>query len=165
MVNISRLQNIKDTIEDMNKCHQIEILKIFLNNSSVISENSNGTFVNLSYISDTCVDLLEDYISFVNNCLFLFSIFSRISFFINIYYFSIFYYLSPFNLLDVLIIYSFFTTKLFISYLLCISRLIFINATNNLLYFYNFYFFNDFNFIISVSTYFGAFIFNQIYKI
>jgi len=66
MVNISRLQNIKDTIEDMNKCHQIEILKIFLNNSSVISENSNGTFVNLSYISDTCVDLLEDYISFVN---------------------------------------------------------------------------------------------------
>ena len=27
-----RLQNIKELIEDMDKCHQIEILKIFINN-------------------------------------------------------------------------------------------------------------------------------------
>tara|TARA_Y100000389_G_scaffold150951_1_gene150615 strand:- start:13716 stop:14036 length:321 start_codon:yes stop_codon:yes gene_type:complete len=61
-----RLQNIKELIEDMDKCHQIEILKIFINNSTVVSENTNGTFVNLSLLDENILILLENYIKFVN---------------------------------------------------------------------------------------------------
>ena len=37
MINTSKLQNIKELIEDMNKCQQIEILKL-LKNDSIIDE-------------------------------------------------------------------------------------------------------------------------------
>lgn len=66
MTDTSKLHNIKEVIEQMDKCHQIEILKIFVNNSSVISENNNGTFINLTDLEEDIINKLEDYIKFVN---------------------------------------------------------------------------------------------------
>lgn len=66
MAYICKLHNIKEVIEQMDKCHQIEILKILVNNSSVISENNNGTFVNLTDLENDIIDKLENYIKFVN---------------------------------------------------------------------------------------------------
>ncbi len=66
MTDITKLQNIKETIENMDKCHQIEILKIFINNSVILSKNSNGTFINLTDLSVNIVDKLEEYIKFVD---------------------------------------------------------------------------------------------------
>jgi hypothetical protein len=66
MLDTTKLHTIKETIEDMEKCHQIEILKILVKNSIVISENNNGTFVNLSDLSEDIIVLLDNYIKFVN---------------------------------------------------------------------------------------------------
>ena len=63
---IARLQNIKDLIEIMNKCQQIEILKLLIKSSVSLSENSNGTFINLSDLDDNNIIALENYIAFVN---------------------------------------------------------------------------------------------------
>ena len=48
MPDIELLNKIKNTVELFNKQQQLEILKLFINNSVNISENSNGTFINLS---------------------------------------------------------------------------------------------------------------------
>jgi len=63
---IARLQNIKDLIEIMNKCQQIEILKLLIKSSVSLSENSNGTFINLSDLDEKGLVTLENYIAFVN---------------------------------------------------------------------------------------------------
>ena len=66
MTDIDRLQKIKDIIENMNKCHQIEILKLLVNNSAPVSENNNGTFINLTDLTDIILIELEKYIKFVD---------------------------------------------------------------------------------------------------
>ena len=65
MINTSKLQNIKELIEDMNKCQQIEILKLLKNDSVTMSENNNGTFINLTDLTESTVNKLEKYIEFV----------------------------------------------------------------------------------------------------
>ena len=46
---------------------QIEVLKIFINNDIEISENNNGSFINLSNLSPVIINKLEEYIIFVSN--------------------------------------------------------------------------------------------------
>ena len=66
MADIDRLKNIKDTIECMNKCYQLEILKIFQTETSIIlSENNNGIFINLTDIDIKIVNKIEEYIGYV----------------------------------------------------------------------------------------------------
>jgi hypothetical protein len=66
MSNIDKLQNIKETIELMNKCHQVEILKILKKESITMSENNNGMFINLTNVKESIILELEKYINFVN---------------------------------------------------------------------------------------------------
>ena len=66
MADIERLQTIKDTIEQFNKLQQIEVLKLFIKDNTNMSENNNGTFINLTEISDSTLIKLEKYIVFVN---------------------------------------------------------------------------------------------------
>ena len=66
-MNVNKLQNIKENIEIMNKCYQLEILKLLKDESSVIiSENNNGTFINLSNLNISIIEKLETYIEYVN---------------------------------------------------------------------------------------------------
>jgi len=65
MVDIERLQTIKDTVELFNKQQQIEVLKLFIKNNTNMSENNNGTFINLTEIEDYTITDLEKYIIFV----------------------------------------------------------------------------------------------------
>uniref|UniRef100_A0A6C0AZX2 NET domain-containing protein n=1 Tax=viral metagenome TaxID=1070528 RepID=A0A6C0AZX2_9ZZZZ len=66
MIATDRLQEIKENIEVMNKCYQIEILKILNNEPSVvISENNNGIFINLTDLDITIIDKLEKFIKYV----------------------------------------------------------------------------------------------------
>lgn len=41
---------LKDKIENLDKHYQIEILKIFLKHNIEMTENNNGTFINLTYV-------------------------------------------------------------------------------------------------------------------
>lgn len=64
---MTTLVDIKKTIESLNKTRQVEILKIFLNNNISISENNNGTFVNLSFLSEDCLSELKEYLNYIKD--------------------------------------------------------------------------------------------------
>lgn len=65
MYDINKLQNLKNKIESMDKCHQIEILKLLIQCSVIYSENNNGIFINLSDLSGDILHKLEKYIEFI----------------------------------------------------------------------------------------------------
>jgi len=64
---MSSLGDLKKTIESLNKTRQMEILKIFLKNNIDISENKNGSFVNLTYLSESCLEEVKGYISYITD--------------------------------------------------------------------------------------------------
>jgi ACT domain-containing protein len=62
-----QLENIKNTIERMNKTQHIEILRILKQNPSIkLNENRNGIYINLSYLSQESIDKLTQYIEYVD---------------------------------------------------------------------------------------------------
>ena len=64
---IMSLVDIKKTIESLNKTRQVEILKIFLKNNVSISENNNGTFINLSFLSEDCLNEVKEYLNYIKD--------------------------------------------------------------------------------------------------
>ena len=57
---------LKNKIEEMPKFHQIEILRILRDDSSVyLNENNNGTFINLTEQSKSVIEKLEEYTEYV----------------------------------------------------------------------------------------------------
>ena len=46
---------LKNKIEELNKVHQIEILKLLLNDKIIFTENKNGIFFNLTNVKGRTV--------------------------------------------------------------------------------------------------------------
>ena len=64
---ISELNYIRDSIENMNKFNQVEVLKILNNHKDVlINENKYGIHINLTELKKEIIDELGIYISYVN---------------------------------------------------------------------------------------------------
>lgn len=64
---ISELNYIRDTIENMNKFNQIEVLRILNKHKDVIlNENKYGIHINLSELNKEVLDELNIYINYVN---------------------------------------------------------------------------------------------------
>jgi len=61
------LVEIKKTMESLNKTRQIELLKIFLKNNVSISENNNGSFINISFLSDKCLVEVTEYLKYIKD--------------------------------------------------------------------------------------------------
>ena len=62
-----KLEKIKEDIENMNRFHQIEILKCLKKDDNIqLNENKNGIFINLSEVSEDIITDLENYILYVN---------------------------------------------------------------------------------------------------
>lgn len=62
----SELNVLKDAIERMSPCHQLEVLRILSQTPSVqITENSNGCFVNLGKVPLAGLEALEKYKEYV----------------------------------------------------------------------------------------------------
>jgi len=62
-----RLITLKKKLEAMSICHQVEVLRILNDNTNLmISENKNGSFINLTEVSDIDLAKLDKYISYVN---------------------------------------------------------------------------------------------------
>ena len=59
------LKYLRDKIELLNAFHQIEILRILHTNKVTFSENKNGVFVNLTYVSSDIIDTISEYIVYV----------------------------------------------------------------------------------------------------
>ena len=66
MTDIESLQKIKDVIEKYNKQQQLDILKILIEDSINISENSNGSFINLTELQVSTIKKIQEYIEFIN---------------------------------------------------------------------------------------------------
>ena len=61
------LQELKDIIENMTKYHQVEVLRIFADaDTSRINENKNGTFINLTEVSDSTIGRVLAYVKYVD---------------------------------------------------------------------------------------------------
>ena len=61
----SKLNYIRDSIENMNKFNQIEVLRILNKSKDVIlNENKNGIYVNLTEIDDLVLSELVNFIDY-----------------------------------------------------------------------------------------------------
>ena len=60
------LKQLKDRIEALNQHHQIQILKIMTQCKVDLTENKNGSFVNLTNIDEGVVSKLVEYLSYVD---------------------------------------------------------------------------------------------------
>ena len=64
---VSELNYIRDSIENMNKFNQVEVLRILNNHKDVtINENKYGIHINLSDLKKDLLDELNVYIKYVN---------------------------------------------------------------------------------------------------
>lgn len=58
---------LKDKIENIDKHYQIEILKIFLKHNVEMTENNNGTFINLTYVKKKRVlNEINKYMNYIS---------------------------------------------------------------------------------------------------
>ena len=64
---MTELALIRDSIEQMSKFNQVEVLRILHKHSDVIlNENKYGVHVNLTNLSDSVLQQLKMYLSYVN---------------------------------------------------------------------------------------------------
>lgn len=64
---VSELNYIRESIENMNKFNQIEVLRILHGNKDVIlNENKYGVHINLSELKKEILNDLKGYINYVN---------------------------------------------------------------------------------------------------
>jgi hypothetical protein len=64
---VSELNYVRESIENMNKFNQVEILRIFNSHKDVIlNENKYGIHINLSELKKEVLDELALYIKYVN---------------------------------------------------------------------------------------------------
>lgn len=67
MEKVAKLEDLKKTIETLNKYHQVEILKLLTKNLCKINENKSGCYVNLSFLNETSIEEIEKYIAYVRD--------------------------------------------------------------------------------------------------
>tara|TARA_B100001094_G_C17809408_1_gene613052 strand:- start:228 stop:512 length:285 start_codon:yes stop_codon:yes gene_type:complete len=61
------LKLLKETIEQLEKPHQIEIGKIFRNNNISMDENKNGIFINLTSVNNYIINKIQRYLKYVED--------------------------------------------------------------------------------------------------
>lgn len=59
------LLDIKSDIELQSKEHQIEILRILVENKVQINENSNGVFINLTKVDEKIILKMKNYLKYI----------------------------------------------------------------------------------------------------
>lgn len=60
------LKHLKDRVEALNQHHQIQILKIMTQYNVSLTENKNGSFINLTNVDDAVISKITDYLSYVD---------------------------------------------------------------------------------------------------
>lgn len=64
----SRHEIIKKKVEALTKPQHVEILKIIVKNTeNKVNENRNGTYINMSYLSESTIDEIETYLKYVED--------------------------------------------------------------------------------------------------
>ena len=66
-ISVSELNYIRESIENMNKFNQIEVLRILNKHKEVtLNENKYGIHINLSELDNNIIEELKVYIKYVN---------------------------------------------------------------------------------------------------
>jgi hypothetical protein len=60
------LKQLKDRIEALNQHHQIQILKMMTEHNVGLTENKNGSFVNLTNVDEAVISKITDYLGYVD---------------------------------------------------------------------------------------------------
>jgi hypothetical protein len=64
---VSELNYLRESIENMNKFNQVEVLRIFNKNKDImLNENKYGIHINLSEVKKDVLDELSIYVKYVN---------------------------------------------------------------------------------------------------
>lgn len=67
-MHIYALELMKTVVEQMNKIHHIEILKIIKKNPLIkINENKSGVYINLTVIPETTLEEIQNYILYIQD--------------------------------------------------------------------------------------------------
>jgi hypothetical protein len=67
-ISVQRLEQIKTSIEKMNKQNNIEVLRILKKYNFIkLNENKSGIFVNITFLPNNILFELENYIQYVND--------------------------------------------------------------------------------------------------
>ena len=59
------LENLRNSIEKLDKVHHVNILKILNKNEVNYSENNNGIFINLTKIDEITLSDINNYVKYV----------------------------------------------------------------------------------------------------
>ena len=63
---MTELNYLKERIENLNKFHQVEILKLLkTDDTCTLNENKNGIFINLTSLNDKIIYEIEKYLEYV----------------------------------------------------------------------------------------------------
>ena len=62
---MTSLEVVKKKIEALNENRQSDILDLFIKHKVVVTENNNGTFINLTLVKEECLDEINKYLSYV----------------------------------------------------------------------------------------------------
>ena len=67
MEKIDLLENLKISIEKLNKHHQIEILRILSKHLCKLNENKSGVFINMTFLTDEIINDINNYLQYIND--------------------------------------------------------------------------------------------------
>ena len=63
---MTELNHLKERIENLNKFHQVEILKLLkTDDTCTLNENKNGIFINLTSLNNKIIYEIEKYLEYV----------------------------------------------------------------------------------------------------
>ena len=60
------VKKLRDTIQNMDSIHQVNILKIIKKNQVDFTENSNGIFINMSLLDETTINEMTKFVKYVS---------------------------------------------------------------------------------------------------
>jgi hypothetical protein len=64
---IDKLTIMKNSIENMDKTNQIEVLRLLNNHDVVLNENKNGIYINLSELDENIIDQIDKFVIYIHN--------------------------------------------------------------------------------------------------
>ena len=64
---MKHLIDLKSKIENLEKCHHIDILRILIKHNVTFSENRNGIFLNMNHINSEGLVHINEYLNYIDN--------------------------------------------------------------------------------------------------
>jgi len=64
---VKKLNNMKVSIENMDKLNQIEVLRLLQNHLALLNENKNGIYINLSELDEKIIEQIYNFVEYIHN--------------------------------------------------------------------------------------------------